>query len=154
MRGELVYRRLIPREFTPSSGYPFVECLFLVPRVPATREHVRARRWSSVSPAGASSSRARAAGSGPRRRSAFAAEGARVGLVARDLEALREVANTLSGRHVVATGDLSTPEGVDDALGACLAGLGGVDILVNNAGSSPVGTIDDLTDAQWRTPST
>ena len=85
---------------------------------------------------------------------ALAAEGARVGLIGRDEALLRQVASECgggAGHAVFAVGDLSTAHGVEHTIGACLDGLGGADILVNNAGSSPVGTIDDLSDEQWQT---
>ena len=77
-----------------------------------------------------------------------------MGLIGRDEALLRQVASECggeTGHAVFAVGDLSTAHGVEHTIGACLDGLGGVDILVNNAGSSPVGTIDDLSDEQWQT---
>jgi NAD(P)-dependent dehydrogenase (short-subunit alcohol dehydrogenase family) len=85
---------------------------------------------------------------------ALASEGARVALIGREEALLRQVAEESAGRggHAVfAVGDLSTAEGVERTIDECVTGLGGVDILVNNAGSSPVGTIDDLSDEQWQT---
>jgi 3-oxoacyl-[acyl-carrier protein] reductase len=83
---------------------------------------------------------------------ALAAEGACVGLIARNEPALREVAASLGEtRTVVAAADLSIAAGVEQSIKACIDGLGGVDILVNNAGASPNGTIDDITDEQWQT---
>jgi 3-oxoacyl-[acyl-carrier protein] reductase len=82
----------------------------------------------------------------------LAAEGARVALIGRDEARLRRVAaecGGVSGHAVFAVGDLSTAEGVGHTVRECVTGLGGVDVLVNNAGSSPVGTIDDLSDEQW-----
>jgi 3-oxoacyl-[acyl-carrier protein] reductase len=81
---------------------------------------------------------------------ALAAEGVRVGLVARDRAALEAVAASIGDGAVVAPADLSTAEGVQQSVGACLDALGGVDVLVNNAGSSPGGTIDEVTDDQWQ----
>jgi 3-oxoacyl-[acyl-carrier protein] reductase len=81
---------------------------------------------------------------------ALAAEGARVGVVARREERLRAVAEELGPTAVVAAGDLSTAVGVAATIDACVEGLGGVDVLVNNAGSSPTGTIDDVGDEQWQ----
>ena len=85
---------------------------------------------------------------------ALAAEGCRVGLIARtavDLDALASSIVAGGGRPpVVAVADLATPAGVDLGIGTCVEGLGGVDILVNNAGASPFGTIDQLDDSQWQ----
>jgi 3-oxoacyl-[acyl-carrier protein] reductase len=80
---------------------------------------------------------------------ALVAEGAEVGLVGRDHAALAAVADAVGGA-TVAVADLSTADGVRDAIADCIDGLGGVDILVNNAGASPTGTIDDVTDEQWQ----
>jgi 3-oxoacyl-[acyl-carrier protein] reductase len=85
---------------------------------------------------------------------ALATEGCRVGLVARtgpDLDAVAASIIAAGCRPpVVSVADLSTPDGVRDGVGGCIAGLGGVDILVNNAGASPFGTIDQLDDEQWQ----
>ena len=79
---------------------------------------------------------------------AIVAEGARVAIVGRDVAALAAVAGA-TGAHV-AVADLATAHGVATAMAECIDALGGVDILVNNAGASPIGTIDDITDAQWQ----
>jgi 3-oxoacyl-[acyl-carrier protein] reductase len=82
---------------------------------------------------------------------ALVAEGARVGLVARDRAALDALAAELGeGAAVVSTGDLATAAGAAGSVAACIEGLGGVDVLVNNAGASPTGTFDDITDDQWQ----
>jgi 3-oxoacyl-[acyl-carrier protein] reductase len=84
---------------------------------------------------------------------ALAAEGAQVALIGRDQALLREVAADCGGpggHALYAVGDLSTARGVEHTVRECVTGLGGVDVLVNNAGSSPVGTIDDLSDEQWQ----
>jgi 3-oxoacyl-[acyl-carrier protein] reductase len=79
---------------------------------------------------------------------AFAAEGARVAIIGRDVDALHEVVARTGAHQVVA--DLSTASGVSDGIAACLDALGGVDILVNNAGASHTGSFDDITDADWQ----
>jgi 3-oxoacyl-[acyl-carrier protein] reductase len=81
---------------------------------------------------------------------ALTAEGARCALVARDEAALGAVAARLANAPVVVVGDLSTAGGVAAAIEEAAAGLGGLDALVNNAGSSPNGTIEQVTDAQWQ----
>jgi len=81
---------------------------------------------------------------------ALAAEGVRVGMIGRDRAALDAAAEAAGGDPVIAIGDLATADGVRDSIGSCLEGLGGVDILINNAGSSPGGTLDDISDAQWQ----
>jgi 3-oxoacyl-[acyl-carrier protein] reductase len=77
----------------------------------------------------------------------FAAEGAQVAIIGRDLDALAAVA-ARTGAHPIAA-DLATAAGVRDALAACVDALGRVDVLVNNAGASATGTIEDITDEQW-----
>jgi NAD(P)-dependent dehydrogenase (short-subunit alcohol dehydrogenase family) len=80
----------------------------------------------------------------------LAAEGCSVFLAARsgdELEALRE---EIRSQHAVKVdlhpGDLSTTQGM-----AALAGAAGdVDILVNNAGDVPSGTVEALSDDEWR----
>jgi 3-oxoacyl-[acyl-carrier protein] reductase len=80
---------------------------------------------------------------------ALAAEGARVALIARDRDRLASVAHAIGATAVAVPGDLSTADGVSQSIGACIDRLGGVDILVNNAGASPMGSFDQITDAQW-----
>jgi 3-oxoacyl-[acyl-carrier protein] reductase len=76
---------------------------------------------------------------------AFAAEGCRVHLAARNRERLDEAARSLGG---------ATIHAVDLRDGAALRQLardcGDVDILVNNAGDIPGGTIETLDEAKWR----
>jgi short-subunit dehydrogenase len=71
----------------------------------------------------------------------LAASGARLALVARCEERLREVADELpGGGHVVLPADLSRP-GTAAELGERVAGLlGGIDVLINNAGVSAFGS--------------
>lgn len=77
---------------------------------------------------------------------AFAAEGCRVHLAARDKDRLGQAARTLGG-------DVKT-HSVDLRDGAALRRLAeecaGVDILVNNAGDIPGGTIETVDEAKWR----
>ena len=76
---------------------------------------------------------------------AFAAEGCRIHLAARNRERLDEAARTLGG---------ATVHAVDLRDGAALRQLArdcaDVDILVNNAGDIPGGTIETLDEAKWR----
>src|SRR5438094_3881844 len=76
---------------------------------------------------------------------AFAAEGCRIHLAARNRERLEEAAGSL--------GDVKT-HAVDLREGAALRQLAkdcaDVDILVNNAGDIPGGTIETLDEAKWR----
>jgi 3-oxoacyl-[acyl-carrier protein] reductase len=85
---------------------------------------------------------------------ALAAEGCRVGLIARTAQDLdKQAASILEAGGpwpVVAVADLSTSDGVRSGISECVEGLAGVDILINNAGASPFGTIDQLDDGQWQ----
>ena len=77
---------------------------------------------------------------------AFAAEGCRIHLAARDRDRLNAAKKHLgsdTGLHAV---DLRDPTALRDLAKAC----GDVDILVNNAGDIPGGTIEALDDAKWR----
>lgn len=47
------------------------------------------------------------------------------------------------------TCDVTDRASVDAAMAQVVAQLGGVDVLVNNAGVSAVGTVEDLSDADW-----
>ena len=77
---------------------------------------------------------------------AFAAEGCRVHLAARDRERLEQARSQL--------GKAVTVHGVDlrdaKALGVLAAECAGVDILVNNAGDIPGGSLESLDEAKWR----
>lgn len=69
------------------------------------------------------------------------AEGARVCAVSRDVSSLAALVAAHSGRLAVASCDLTTAEGCDSAVAACLAAFGTVDILVNNAGAARGGNV-------------
>lgn len=76
------------------------------------------------------------------------AEGARVLLVARSAEPLRDLARELGERADACAADLSDPAGVDGVVEA-VARLGGLDGVLVNAGGPPFGPVFDLTDEQW-----
>lgn len=78
----------------------------------------------------------------------FAAEGARVAVVARTPSDVEAVAEEIGGVPVIA--DLSTAAGVAAAIDEAMAQLGGVDVLVNNAGSSTGGSILDADEQAWQ----
>ena len=62
--------------------------------------------------------------------------GAHVALIGRDQKALAEAQKSLSsrGRVVIGIGDVTDRAGIEAAMDAAKADLGGLDILVNNAG--------------------
>src|SRR5690349_10508409 len=76
---------------------------------------------------------------------AFAAEGCRIHLAARNRERLDEAARTLGGATVHAV-DLRDGAGLRQLARDCAH----VDILVNNAGDIPGGTIETVDEAKWR----
>jgi 3-oxoacyl-[acyl-carrier protein] reductase len=85
---------------------------------------------------------------------ALAAEGARVLLVARDEERLREAAASATrgsaGAAAVLALDVTTPDAGERVVAACVESFGSIDVLVNNAGTSRMSGIDELTDDDWR----
>jgi NAD(P)-dependent dehydrogenase (short-subunit alcohol dehydrogenase family) len=80
----------------------------------------------------------------------LAAEGCSVHLAARSADELEKLRNEILAKHKVKVdlypGDLSSTQSMvalaDDA--------GDIDILINNAGDIPAGTVEALTDADWR----
>lgn len=84
---------------------------------------------------------------------AFAAEGASLGLVDLDRDALEEVtaeARSLGVRATAVQADLSTADGVRTGLGGALRSHDHrVDVLVNNVGVCRAREFDDLSDEDW-----
>jgi len=80
----------------------------------------------------------------------LAAEGCSVHLAARSGDTLEELRKEILGKHKVRVdlypGDLSSTKSMLDLANA----VGEIDILVNNAGDIPAGTVEALTDADWR----
>lgn len=83
----------------------------------------------------------------------LAHEGAQVALVARDGEALKRAAESISARSGVGAAsiaaDLSTEAGCVRAAGEAHAALGDIDILVNCAGDTRAGAFPVQPDADW-----
>ncbi len=80
----------------------------------------------------------------------FLAEGARVGLMARDLERGREVADRLGEDALFVPGDATSQADVEGFVDAVADRFGRVDVLVNNAGgASDLQPIVSITDAEW-----
>jgi 3-oxoacyl-[acyl-carrier protein] reductase len=80
---------------------------------------------------------------------ALVAEGARVALVARTADALRERVAVLGAGSVPVAADLSTPDGPASAVTAAIAALGGLDLVLVNSGGPPLGRFEDLDEATW-----
>lgn len=80
----------------------------------------------------------------------FAEEGCSLHLAARSGEELESLRKEILAKHKVKVdlhpGDLSTTESMMKLAKAC----GNVDVLLNNAGDIPAGTLEGLTDAEWR----
>jgi 3-oxoacyl-[acyl-carrier protein] reductase len=75
-------------------------------------------------------------------------EGARVLLVARDADAIQEVARELGEQACPCAVDLSEPSGIDEVAEAAMH-LGGLDGILVNAGGPPFGPALELGDDQW-----
>ncbi|MDX6740240.1 SDR family NAD(P)-dependent oxidoreductase [Actinocorallia sp. A-T 12471] len=84
---------------------------------------------------------------------AFAEAGADVALAARDVEALKRVAEEVEGHGrsaVVIDCDLADAAQAEAMVKTAVDGLGGLDVLVNNAGVMRcVGPFTDLDEADW-----
>jgi len=79
----------------------------------------------------------------------LAADGARVVLLGRDRDRLAEAAAECGPDAVVAAFDVTDAAAVDAALPDLLARTGPPDVVVHAAGQTVVGSLDQLTAAQW-----
>jgi len=75
-------------------------------------------------------------------------EGARVLMVARDEDRLREAADPLGAEWLAV--DVTDPDAGERIVDCACEQMGSVDILVNNAGTSFARSPDELTDADWQ----
>jgi 3-oxoacyl-[acyl-carrier protein] reductase len=80
--------------------------------------------------------------------SRLVAEGARVLMVARDEDRLREAAAELGAEWLAA--DVTDPDCAERIVATAGEQLGRLDVLVNNAGTSRNVALDELTDEDWR----
>lgn len=81
---------------------------------------------------------------------AFAAQGARVALVARSAEAIADLAGEIGTQAVAIPCDIARYWEVEQAVSNCVKAHGGLDILVNNAGViEPVARLADADPAAW-----
>jgi 3-oxoacyl-[acyl-carrier protein] reductase len=76
-------------------------------------------------------------------------EGARVLLVARNADALQQVARELGEQAQQCAADVSQPSGVDKVAVTALDRFGTLDGVLINAGGPPFGPALELTDEQW-----
>jgi NADP-dependent 3-hydroxy acid dehydrogenase YdfG len=84
---------------------------------------------------------------------AFAAQGARIGLIARNreaLEAARKEVEARGGEAIVAVADVADPDAVERAAQEIEKAFGPIDVWVNNAMVSVLGPIKDLTPHEFR----
>jgi 3-oxoacyl-[acyl-carrier protein] reductase len=79
---------------------------------------------------------------------ALAAEGARVFIVSRDEERLRQAESETGAAGHLAI-DLARPGAPERAVEAAVAELGGLDVLVCNAGGPPPGTFESTPADEW-----
>ena len=77
------------------------------------------------------------------------AEGARVLLVSRDVEALEQAAQELGDAAALCAADLTDPEDAARIVGLAPALVGGLDGVLVNAGGPPPGNALDLSDDEW-----
>jgi 3-oxoacyl-[acyl-carrier protein] reductase len=83
----------------------------------------------------------------------LAREGCRVALCARGKDALAAAAAEVRGlgaQTVATAADVTTAEGVQQAIDAAVAAFGAVDILVNNVGGSTGSSFLETGDADWQ----
>lgn len=84
---------------------------------------------------------------------ALAKEGVTVGLLARTVSTLQEVATeieTFGVKAAYATADVSSKEQVEAAIASLTADLGAADILINNAGIATFGSVLDMEPEEWK----
>ena len=93
------------------------------------------------------------AGVGRATAQAFAREGARIGLFARNLERLeaaREEVERLGGKALVLVGDVADAERVEEAAAEVEREFGPIDVWVNNAMTSVFSPFDAMTSEEFR----
>jgi 3-oxoacyl-[acyl-carrier protein] reductase len=85
---------------------------------------------------------------------ALAAEGARVSMLSRELQAIRAAAERIraetGGETLGIAGDVAAPEAISGWHEATRERFGGVDLLFTNSGGPPPGPILDFSDDDWR----
>ncbi|MEJ6403167.1 SDR family oxidoreductase [Yoonia sp. 2307UL14-13] len=81
---------------------------------------------------------------------AFAAAGAQVALVARDVDKIAEIAGEIGEKALAIPCDVSRQSEVDAAVAATGKTFGGLDVLINNAGIiDPIGHLSDIDTGAW-----
>jgi len=80
---------------------------------------------------------------------AFAAEGARVGLIGRRKALLDTAAHEIGNASIVIEADVSRKSDIDRVVEQTASHFGGLNVLVNNAGVLHIGTAEQITEEQW-----
>jgi NAD(P)-dependent dehydrogenase (short-subunit alcohol dehydrogenase family) len=80
---------------------------------------------------------------------AFAREGARIVLVGRREDPLRETAGQLPGEHLLLRADVSKKSDIDRVVEQTASRFGAIHVLLNNAGVLHIGTAEQITEQQW-----
>lgn len=83
----------------------------------------------------------------------LAKEGAAIAIGARradELEAVATVARDLGCNVATSVGDLTTQQGVDQLVESAIKAFGRIDGVAACVGSTPIGTVEELTDEVWR----
>jgi NAD(P)-dependent dehydrogenase (short-subunit alcohol dehydrogenase family) len=90
------------------------------------------------------------AGIGAEAARAFAAEGARVCLMARNADACLRLAEEIGHGALALPGDVADPDALPQAVARICATFGRLDILINNAGViTPIAPLDKVDPAAW-----
>jgi len=82
----------------------------------------------------------------------FAAQGAQVFCVDRNGEAARETVDIITsegGKAVAFTADVSHAGEVEAMVAACLKAYGRIDVLDNNVGIAEMGSVVEVSEAEW-----
>jgi 3-oxoacyl-[acyl-carrier protein] reductase len=79
----------------------------------------------------------------------LAARGARVAVLARSAERLRELAARHEGRILAVAGDVAEADDIDTLFGECETKFGPCDLLVNNAGMIEARLLTETAPADW-----
>ncbi|HEY5347513.1 MAG TPA: SDR family oxidoreductase, partial [Rhizomicrobium sp.] len=91
-----------------------------------------------------------ASGIGAATAKGFAAQGAEIAILDRDLDAAKAAAKKIGGKALALQCDVTDPASVRAAFDAVTAAFGGVDIVVSNAGAAWQGAIGTVADETLR----
>src|SRR5713101_7612688 len=80
---------------------------------------------------------------------ALAREGAKVALIGRRKDRLKDVAREIVDSAFVLAADISKTVEIDRVVEQTVGRFGGLDVLLNSAGVLHVGTVEQITEEQW-----